>query len=537
MFNILRPKKELLGSTQSEVVQLRLQRFIPAGPARILRMLSKIEDFPRFLPNVKKVEILEKGERSAVTHWFIEIEGLPIQWKERDQFDYSNFTVTFSLIEGDLEQFEGKWTLEKLGDGTEVTVEVSARLGIPVLEKVVSDILQEKLTKNFQLIFEGLENRFIAERYSGSGGATNIEKPAGFAVMGHPYNFNHLVRIFKFFKPDLRCVTQEFLLKLFELTPSYHSYDLPNFKSSTGATVNGYYVMCPIIPDMIDVSPDRVFEKVVEGCHIGERLGAGILALGGFTSIVSERYQEKLRQRVRIPLTTGNAFTAAMALEGVKKAAALMDIDLKKAQVTVIGGTGDIGSAVARVLAREVQHIIITGRTKENMNLTKKRLQKEGGARIDSTSDNNEAIKKADIVIAAASSAQSLVNIGNFKPGSVICDVAYPKNISHLFAQRNDLFAFSGGLCELPSPFAIGFDTGLPTKMILYGCFSEAMILSLEGRYEDYSRGKGLITPQQIETIRMIGAKHGFKLAPFYSGERQISDEEVRSIRSNVSTR
>ncbi len=513
---------------KSEIIQLRLERFIPASPTRVLRMLTQVEDFPRFLPNVRKVEVLEKMEHRAVTHWFVEVEGLPIQWKQRDTFNLSDFTVRFKLIEGDLEQFEGIWRLAKMGEGSQVTLEVSARLGIPIVEKVVSDVLQEKLTKNFQLILEGMENRFIVERYGG-GTKEVTKKPSGFVVMGHPYNFNHLVRIFKFFKPDLRCVTQEFLLKLFELTPSYHSYDIENFRSATGKSIHGYFVMCPIIPDMIDVSVDRVFEKVVEGCRIGERLGAGVVALGGFTSIVGERFQEKLRQAIRIPLTTGNAFTAAMALEGVRKACSLMEIDIKKAQVTVIGGTGDIGSACARVLAREARHIIVTGRTKESMNQMKKRLQKEGRARIDIATDNNEAVKKADIVVAAASSAQSLVDIRNLKPGSVVCDVAYPKNISYLTAQRHDVFAFSGGLCEVPTPFDLGFDIGLPSTKILYGCFSEAIILGLEDRYENFSRGKGHITPEQIEAIKAMGEKHGFRLAPFYCGDRPVTDKEVRS--------
>ena len=499
-------------------------------------MITRVKDFPKFMPSVRKIEILESSHTGAVTRWSVDIDGLPISWKERDTFDRENFTVSFKLIDGDLEQFEGKWTLESEGEGTEVTVDVTARLGIPILERVVVDILQEKLTKNFELMLDAMEDRFIAEKYSDLK-SSSPEKPNGFVVMGHPYNFNHLLRIFKFFKADLDSVTPEFLLKIFELTPSYHSYDIAGFRSNTGASVNGYFVMCPIIPDMVDVSPDRVFEKVAEGCRIGERLGAGIVALGGFTSVVGERYQEKLRSLIRIPITTGNALTAAMALEGVRKAAPLMGIDMKKARVTIIGGTGDIGSACARVLAREAKEIILTGRNKESLKLWKEKLRQEKGAKIGISSDNNAAVKDADVVIACASSSRSLVDLRYFKPGVVICDVAYPKNTSYMTAYRNDLFAFSGGLCSVPTPFDLGFDIGLPSKNILYGCFSEAILLSLEGRYEHFSRGKGLITPEQIDSIKSMGEKHGFVLAPFYWGDRLVTEREVASIRSNVRRR
>lgn len=496
-------------------------------------MISRVADFPKFMPNVRKIEVLERHDRSAVTRWSVDIDGLPIQWKERETLDVKNFTVSFKLIEGDLEQFEGEWILRKEGEGTEVTIEVSARLGIPIIERVVVDILQAKLTKNFNMMLQSMEDRFISERYSDLGASKPV-KPSGFVVMGHPYNFNHLMRIFKFFKPDLKNVTPEFLLKIFELTPSYHSYDICDFHSAAGQSVNGYFVMCPIIPDMIDASPERVFEKVAEGCRIGERLGAGIVALGGFTSIVGEKYQEKLRNLIRIPLTTGNSFTAAMALEGIKKTAPLMGIDMKKATATIIGGTGDIGSACARVLAQMVKQVILTGRAKETLAFWKEKLQKEGKANIQTSTDNNAAVSKADIVIAAASSSRSLVDIRRFKPGVVICDVAYPKNTSYMTAYRNDIFAFSGGLCEVPTPFDLGFDIGLPSKDILYGCFAEAIMLSLEGRYENFSRGKGLIDPEKIEEIHSIGERHGFRLAPFYWGDRLVTEKDIVSIRSNV---
>ena len=518
---------------RTSLIQVRIQRFIPVKRWRLLRMITRVKDFSQYMPNVRKIEVLEQTRRSAVTRWSVDIDGLPITWKEKDTFDVENFTVTFELIEGDLEQFEGRWVLESEGEGTEVTVEVTARLGIPIIERVVVDILQEKLTRNFDMILDAMEDRFITQKYRDLG-LPDRTKPSGFVVMGHPYNLNHLVRYFKFFKPDMKTVSQEFLLKLFELTPSYHSYDIADFRSSTGKSTHGYFVLCPIIPDMLDASPERVFQKVVEGCRIGERLGAGIVTLGGFTSIAGERFQERLRKSIRIPLTTGNAFTVAMAVDGVRKAAPLMGIDLKKAVLTIVGGTGDIGSAVARVLVHDVRELILTGRNKENLNKAKDQLRKISRAKVGISTDNNSAVKKADVVVAAASSSRSLVDIRNFKPGCVICDVGYPKNTSYMTTYRNDLFAFSGGLFELPCEFDMCFNIGLPSTKVLYGCFAEAIILSLEDRYENYSQGKGLITPEQVTAIKDMGEKHGFRLAPFYWGDRLVTEREILSIRSNV---
>ncbi len=44
-------------------------------------------------------------------------------------------------------------------------------------------------------------------------------------------------------------------------------------------------------------------------------------------------------------------------MEGIRLAADKMGIDLKKAEVLVVGANGAIGSACARILAREVNYL------------------------------------------------------------------------------------------------------------------------------------------------------------------------------------
>ncbi len=421
-----------------------IEKNLPGRPWKVLRLITRVEDFPKFMPNVKKCSVVKKDKTKALTEWLIDIDGLRIRWQQEDTLDVANFTVHFRATEGDLEKFEGSWKLEKgAGESTNVFLNVSARLGIPLLENVVDEILDFRLRKNFEMMLLAMEEMLIKQRYEVPSGE-RPKKMNGFVVMGHPYNFQHLVRIFKFFKPDVAKVTPDFLLKLFELAPSYKGSDVRGFRSETGKTVDGYFVMCPIIPDMVKFSPELVLNKVIEGCKIGERLGAGVLALGGFTSIVGEKYFDKLRDQIKMPMTTGNTFTTAMALEGVRKACRMMDIKMKDAQAVVIGGTGDIGSACARVLNREVKELIVTGRTPSSVKEIEKELKKEKGAKIFSSMDNNAAVKKADIVIAAASASQSVVDINLIKPGAVVCDLAYPKNISYNSKNRIDIFVLSG---------------------------------------------------------------------------------------------
>ncbi len=521
-------------SNSNGLIHARVSKVIQAKKWKILRLITRVRTFPQYMPNVKHCDVLEQHSNSAVTSWNVEVDHIPIRWKQRDEFDFPNFTIRFKAFEGDLEDFEGKWVLsDRPEGGTEVVVDVTARIGIPLLEKVISKIIAEKLTKNFELMLNAMDDVLTTQRYKNIRDKRSGIK--GFAVIGHPYNYQHLLRYFKHFKPDLKLPSQEFLAKLFELTPSYKSFDIEKFTSRTGKSVNGYFIMCPIIPDMLKVSPDKVVEKVIQACRIAEQLGVGIVVLGGFTSIAGEQYNKSLTSSLNVPMTTGNTLTVSLVIDGILKAAKIMGVDLPKAKVTVIGGTGDIGGAVARTLSETVEEVTITSRSEKNLIEMERTLTYYGKARIKTSRENNEAIKGADIVIAAASVSSSIVDLNNFKPGAVICDVGYPKNISYTACDRKDILIFSGGICSIPSKFDLGFDIGMPTPDVLYGCFAEAILLALEDRYENYSWGKGNITRDRIDYIRSIASKHGFILAPFFWGNRLLKDSDIEQIRDNAS--
>ena len=91
---------------------------------------------------------------------------------------------------------------------------------------------------------------------------------------------------------------------------------------------------------------------------------------------MGERIGLDITNEADVPITTGNTFTAAMAIDGVLKAASLINKDISSLKVAIVGGTGDIGSACARVLADKLKQITITGRTRSNLSRLSKELAK-----------------------------------------------------------------------------------------------------------------------------------------------------------------
>ncbi len=159
-------------------------------------------------------------------------------------------------------------------------------------------------------------------------------------------------------------------------------------------------------------------------------------------------------------------------------------------------------------------------------------LRQYGKAEIVVEKDNEKAVKAAEIVISAASSVAPIFYQRDFKPGAIVCDVGFPKNIfADYDIKRSDIFLFSGGLLSTPTPVFMPYDMGLPDPGVLYGCWSEAVILALEGRYDSFSTGRGHIVPERMEFIWELAMKHGFSPAPFFFGDKIWTEKDMDRIR------
>ncbi len=515
-----------------QTIQIKLEKEILTSRREVFAKLLRMHDFQSFMPNVKESKVLESGKTSSIMKWHVEIEGFPIRWIERNEVNRRDYSISFKALDGDLQTFEGKWEVGSHNGYSVLRLTARLKTGIPFLERLVGAILKEKVVRNFQQMFKLLERELREDFYKLNLPKKNI---SGYALIGHPYNYHHMVRYLQSLNPDMKMPSREFLGKLFDMTPAHKSCDVEPIADPSGRKVYGHFIVCPIIPDMLDVNLEEVFNRVIDAIRVAESHQVGIVTLGGFTSIAGERFGKEIPKLVSVPVTTGNTFTAALTVEGILRGCERMGIDLALARLTVIGGSGDIGSACARALAEKVAHVTLVARNVERLRVEQGAIERLGKATVSIGSDINMSISDADIVIAAASATQSFMDPNNFKSGAVICDIGYPKNIAYM-VKRNDILIFSGGLCSLPSDFRLtaGFDYGLPTKKILYGCFAEAILLDLDKRYESFSYGKGNITKQKMEEVLAMGRKHGFELAPFFWGDRLMGEQEFETIRERV---
>jgi fatty aldehyde-generating acyl-ACP reductase len=351
-----------------------------------------------------------------------------------------------------------------------------------------------------------------------------------FAFIFHPLDPKRDVeRKFPLLGKYLPISVINFLSRFFP--PLYISHITGVRSEATGKEVEGWFVACPFTPQrMVTLPPKTVYRKVIATAQLAEKLGAQLVGLGAYTSVVGDG-GITISRSVKVPVTTGDSYTVASAVEAMKKAAELMDTNLSTATLAVVGATGAIGAVAAEILAEDIPHIILIGRRFDRLAEVKARCEK-ACADVLITDDLNTLLQ-ADLVLTVTSAVDAIVQPQHLKSGAVVCDVARPRDVSKRVAeQRDDVLVFEGGLVEVPGPVDFHFNFGFPPKTS-YACMAETIALALEGRYESYTLGKDL-TVGQVKEIGQIAGRHGFKLAGFRAFEHAVSDEEIEHIRFNA---
>jgi fatty aldehyde-generating acyl-ACP reductase len=316
--------------------------------------------------------------------------------------------------------------------------------------------------------------------------------------------------------------------------------EVKGVRSLTGKELEGWFIGCPLTPhQMITLPYDQVLEKLEQCGRIALELGAGIMGLGAFTSVVGDGGISLAKRLPNLAITTGNSYTVATAIEGVKEGARLMGHRIDNAVVAVVGATGSIGSTCAEILAREAPEVALVGRDLSRLERLAERLKSQSQAKLRVFTDVATGLRDADVIITVTSATDAIILPEHLKRGAVVCDVSRPRDVSVRVAkERQDVLVIEGGIVQVPGEMRLPypnrpqeeFNFGFPPNTA-YACMSETMMLALEGRYESFTLGKE-VSVQQVDEISKLAVKHGFCLAGFRAFEEAVTPEQIARIQA-----
>jgi fatty aldehyde-generating acyl-ACP reductase len=304
--------------------------------------------------------------------------------------------------------------------------------------------------------------------------------------------------------------------------------------AATGKEVKGWFVACPLTPArMLQLPESAVYRKIVDTGKLAERLGAQLLGLGAFTSVVGDAGLTISRQ-LSIPVTTGDSYTIAVAVEAARAGAHAMGISVAGAAAAVVGATGAVGTVAAELLARDVAKLWLIGKRTDRLEALREGIMSRTPAQIEIATDM-APLAEADVILTVTSALDAVIEPEHLRPGAVVCDVARPRDVSaRVAAARDDVLVIDGGMVQVPGTgVQFNFDFGFPAGLV-YACMAETMALALEGRFESFTLGRN-ITVDQVHEIAAIANKHGFRLAGFRSFERALTQADVERVAQRAS--
>jgi acetylornithine/succinyldiaminopimelate/putrescine aminotransferase/predicted amino acid dehydrogenase len=352
------------------------------------------------------------------------------------------------------------------------------------------------------------------------------------------------------------------------LEPLAHAFfgSRVRIESPSGHVAIGDFILIPkTAQQLLRLSPEEALEEVAAAVRLGKERGAQIVGLGGYTSVVAQNLRALLR--LNVALTTGNSYTVVSAIDAAMAAACATGRRLDQTRAAIVGGGGSIGSALASLIAEHVPSLVLVTREGDAATLRSRyavvltrmarhlaRFRSEGGSLapgllgdelsrlrgveeisapegrvrltdaqerrileqaralpIRWTTDLEAAVTESDLVFLVTSSPEELVQSRMVRPGTVICDLSRPPNVSAELAKRDDVLVIDGGIVEVPGSPDLGFHCGLAPGHA-FACMAETMMLALEHRYEHTSLGRDL-REDTLSLLRGLASKHGFRLA------------------------
>jgi predicted amino acid dehydrogenase len=341
-----------------------------------------------------------------------------------------------------------------------------------------------------------------------------------FAFIAHPRDLTDVARKVPLahFLP-VRLVNQ-WLCHQWPIVGSY----ITGLKKKDGQPATGVMVFSPLTTEQMIKAPRLARKRIRQATRLAENMGAEIVGLGAFTSILTKDGYD-LIDNVGIGLTTGNAFSAAIAVRNAVLAAYRTNLSLPHATVAVVGGCGSVGSACAKLLAPVAAGLILVDIKKNELKKAVQYFQNstipvEGTSRI-------ETVKKADIIIVATSSPHTVITAEHLKPGAIVIDAAQPKNVSETVPrERSDVLIIESAVVKTPS-INCNFDLGVGPDEAL-GCLSETMLLAAMGWNTHYSLGKA--SPEQAAEMVATSQSLGFRLAYFRNSQGYISEQQLAHV-------
>jgi predicted amino acid dehydrogenase len=356
-----------------------------------------------------------------------------------------------------------------------------------------------------------------------------------FCFVIHPLSLADVAR----YEPGAKGKGDAIMRKIMEWMPPWAAVHVTGVRAPDGRETEGWFVSASLLPEqMVEMPREEVYERILTAIRIGVDLGAEVAGLGAFTAVVGDG-GVTINERSPIPVTTGNSLTIGAGIQSFFRGAREMNIDPASATAVVVGATGSIGGACARLIAPHVKRLVLVARNETRLRKFHEQIAGEVACETTHTTDISAAVRSAQLVLTATSSTRDVIEPEDLQTGAIVCELSLPHDVSRRVAlERPDVLVTEGGNMFVPGTprfervreRGTEFDLNLPPRTAL-ACMSETMVLALEDRMEPYTLGRGIELHKVIE-MQEMAERCGFTLADMRAFDAAITPDRIAATRA-----
>lgn len=289
-------------------------------------------------------------------------------------------------------------------------------------------------------------------------------------------------------------------------------------RTADGREVLCHLISAPLLPHQIKEKPELAVKRAIQGARLAQELGATVVGLGAFWSVVGEKGKAVQEAVPGIEVTNGGAYTAGTvkaAIPALLAHFAQGGKDLRKTTAAVVGANGVVAFGIARQIAPLVGRLILVGRDLERLKRAaeslRKNLERKGEAPEIRVSTEVGAIREADLVFTATSDPNPVIYPEHVKPGAWIYDEGVPPDVHPSVKEVPGVRVIPGGVVRLPGEARATLDLHFGAPNQVPACLAETMILAAEEAFDRKSLG-GEIRAENIQFFVERAEALGFRV-------------------------
>jgi len=139
------------------------ERHVPHLPQRMFEIVADLEDYPRFIPNCKAMNVRPDpagGEGSKMARMTLFFGPITQAYTSRVTADAQALTITAKAVDGPFSYLDSVWRFEAEGQGTRVRFEIDFKISNPFIAAIAEPAFAAKQHEIIRAFAEEADRRF-----------------------------------------------------------------------------------------------------------------------------------------------------------------------------------------------------------------------------------------------------------------------------------------------------------------------------------------------------------------------------------------